>query len=96
MDTKTNLGSLEFCQSCGMPMAPSAEYGTEADGGKSADYCSYCYRDGKFTGEMTMEQMIDFCTPHMVQANPGMTDRQAKEQMLRFFPTLKRWKTENG
>ena len=55
-------------------------------------YSKYCYQNGAFTGDMTMEQMIDFCTPMMVQANPGMTAEQAKEQMFKFFPMLLRWK----
>ena len=84
--------NTKFCQSCGMPMLPGTEYGTEADGSHSADYCNYCYKDGKFSGDMTMEEMIDFCTPFMVQSNSGMTAEQAKEQMFRFFPLLKRWK----
>lgn len=86
-----NDTSLKFCQSCGMPMAGMA-YGTEADGSQSPDYCSYCYKDGAFTGEMSMEEMINFCVPFMVKANPGMTEEQAKTQMFRFFPMLKRWK----
>lgn len=88
MDVK----SMKFCQSCGMPMTPGAEYGTEADGGKSSSYCSYCYHDGKFTSEMTMEEMIDFCVQPMTENNPGMTAQQAKERMLSFFPLLERWK----
>ena len=83
---------MKFCQSCGMPMLPGTEYGTEADGSLSADYCNYCYKDGKFCGSMTMEEMIDFCAPFMVRSNPGMTEEQAREQMSRFFPLLKRWK----
>ena len=84
--------SMRFCQSCGMPLAAGTPLGTEADGTENEDYCSYCYKDGKFTGEMTMEEMIDFCAPMMVQANPGMTEEQAKAQMHQFFPMLKRWK----
>lgn len=83
---------MKFCQSCGMPLGPDTALGTEADGSPSADYCSYCYKDGKFAGEMTMEEMIDFCAPMMVQSNPGMTEEQAKAQMHQFFPMLKRWK----
>jgi len=90
--TNKDMEGMKFCQSCGMPMAPGVEYGTEADGSKSTDYCAYCYKDGKFTEEMSMEQMIDFCTSHMAEANPDMTAEQAREQMLCFFPTLKRWK----
>lgn len=87
MDVK----NMHFCQSCGMPLSPELS-GTEADGSKSADYCQYCYQNGAFTGDMTMEEMIDFCTPFMVQNNPNLTPEQAKEQMFRFFPMLKRWK----
>lgn len=87
-----NMTDMKFCQSCGMPMTPEWEYGTEADGAQSPDYCSFCYKNGKFTGDMTMEEMIDFCAPFMVKANPGMTEAQAREQMFRFFPMLKRWK----
>ncbi len=88
MDVK----EMKFCQSCGMPLAPGVELGTEADGSQNPDYCGYCYKGGRFTGEMTMEEMIDFCTPMMVQGNPGMTAEQAKAQMHQFFPMLKRWK----
>ena len=90
--TMENYKDMKFCQSCGMPLTPGVELGTEADGSPNADYCSYCYKDGEFVGEMTMEEMIDFCTPMMVQANPGMTAEQAKAQMHQFFPLLKRWK----
>ncbi len=88
MDVK----EMKFCQSCGMPLTPGVELGTEADGSPSPDYCGYCYKGGQFAGEMTMEEMIDFCAPMMVQGNPGMTEEQAKTQMRQFFPMLKRWK----
>ena len=71
---------------------PDTPRGTEADGSASEDYCSYCYQGGQFAGEMTMEEMIDFCAPMMVQGNPGMTQEQAKAQMHQFFPMLKRWR----
>ena len=90
--TMEQYKDMKFCQSCGMPLGPGAARGTEADGSPSADYCSYCYKDGKFAGEMTMDEMIDFCAPMMAQANPGMTEDQAKVQMHQFFPMLKRWK----
>ena len=85
-----------FCQSCGMPLTDPALRGAEADGSPSPHYCKYCYDKGRFTGEMTMEQMIDFCAPMMAQANPGMTEEDAKEQMRKFFPLLLRWKGETA
>lgn len=86
------MKNQKFCQSCGMPME-SAEYGTEAYGSKSADYCSYCYEGGKFCVDVTMEQMIDFCAKPMADAT-GMTAAEAKAQMAAFFPQLKRWSTK--
>ena len=90
--TMEQYKDMQFCQSCGMPLGPGTSRGTEADGSANPDYCSYCYKDGKFTGEMTMEEMIDFCAPMMAQHNPGMSEDQAKVQMRQFFPMLKRWR----
>ncbi len=82
-----------FCQSCGMPMdVPGSEYGTERDGSRSRDYCSYCYRDGAFTTDWTMEEMIEFCVGPEVEACPGLTPEAARERMQRVFPQLKRWR----
>lgn len=81
-----------FCQSCGMPLTDPTQRGAEKDGTPSPHYCKYCYQDGAFTGEMTMEEMIAFCAPMMAQSNPDMTEEQAKEQMRKFFPLLLRWK----
>lgn len=82
----------KFCQSCGMPMGTAdAQYGTERDGGKSADYCSYCYEGGAFTFSGGMDEMIEICVPPMVEANPDMTADKAREMMKQFMPTLKRW-----
>ena len=48
---------MKFCQSCGMPLA-SGVLGTNSDGTPNEDYCIYCYKDGKFVQDMTMEQKI--------------------------------------
>ena len=59
-----------------------------------SDYCTYCYQNGAFTRDCTMQEMIDFCTPIMAQSHPGMTEAVAAERMRNFFPQLKRWKRE--
>lgn len=82
----------KFCQSCSMPMGNTDDlYGTEIDGEKNTDYCSYCYENGQFTTSYSMEEMIDFCIPHMVTHNKEMSKEQAKDMMMQFFPKLKRW-----
>ncbi len=83
-----------YCQSCGMPMnAPQAKYGTEADGEMSKDYCCYCYENGGFIKpDETMEEMIESCVPFVVEANPSLSNDEARKQMNVFFPSLKRWR----
>ena len=62
-----------ICQSCGMPLDFMELRGTEKDGRKSDDYCMYCYKDGHFTYECTMQQMIDLCVPHMANGEESFT-----------------------
>ena len=82
----------KFCQSCGMPMnMPDAEYGANADGSKNEDYCNYCFENGKFTTDCTMDEMIEVCVPHIVTA-AGMSEDAARGMMREFLPTLKRWR----
>lgn len=73
--------------------------GTNADGSRNFDYCIYCYKDGKFTQDMTMEQMIDHCARFTDEINrqsgQNLTQEQAKEMMRQFFPHLKRWKQKD-
>ena len=66
------MEDMKFCQSCGMPLTKTEDFGTEKDGKLSEDYCVYCYKDGAFTADCTMEEMIDFCAAPMVASNPGM------------------------
>lgn len=82
----------KFCQSCGMPMDSEELYGTEANSSKNPDYCKYCYVSGAFTFDGSMEEMIDICVPHMVEADPNMTVDKARTMMREYFPMLKRWK----
>lgn len=83
-----------FCQSCGMPLT-DANKGTNHDGSVNDDFCTYCYKDGKFTQEFNMSQMIEFCAQFTDQMNEttgwNLTPEEAKQQMRRFFPQLKRW-----
>lgn len=82
----------KYCQCCGMPMGQSdALYGLEADGSKSKEYCSYCYNHGTFTFTGTMEEMIEICIAPMLSSNPKMSESEAREMMLSYFPTLLRW-----
>lgn len=47
-----------FCQSCGMPLSQE-HYSKNADGSVNTEYCAYCYKDGVFTSDVSMEGMIE-------------------------------------
>lgn len=82
----------KFCQCCGMPLSDTDDtYGTNGDGSKSEDYCKYCFENGAFTFNGTMEEMIEICVPHVVSSNATMSEAEARKMMLEWFPTLKRW-----
>lgn len=79
-----------YCQSCGMPLSKDAQGGgTEANGAKSAEYCSHCYADGKFKQpEMTAEQMVQLVEGKLKEMHiPGFMARR----MAKDIPTLRRW-----
>ncbi len=86
-----------FCQSCGMPLTDDV-LGTNADGTRNENYCIYCYKDGKFLQECTMEEMIEYCAQFVGAVNEGLAQPMTKEeyigQMKMYFPHLKRWRKE--
>ena len=60
----------KFCQSCGMPLTNEV-LGTNADGSKNEEYCMYCYKDGKFLQDCTMDEMMYF--PHLKRWRKSLT-----------------------
>ena len=84
-----------LCQSCGMPLTEEF-FGTNADGSKNEEYCVYCFRDGAFTGEVTMDEMIEHNLEYLDEFNAvggtKFTKETAREEMRKFFPQLKRWR----
>ena len=83
------------CQSCGMPLTDDV-LGTNADGTKNEDYCMYCYKDGKFLQDCTMEEMIEHCAQFVNAVNEGLEKPITKEEyigmMKSYFSQLKRWR----
>nr|WP_300128091.1 zinc ribbon domain-containing protein [uncultured Butyricicoccus sp.] len=97
VDEQTQCGQVnvyvalaDICQSCGMPMTKPVDYGTEADGSPSKEYCCYCRKNGAFVQDCTMEQMIEGCLRYAPEQYGDA--ETARAQMKAYFPTLKRWK----
>ena len=85
----------KICQCCAMPIYEST-FGTEEDGRKNQDYCLYCYKNGHFTKNCTMDEMIEFNLKYLDEFNKDSevkyTIDEARATMKEFFPQLKRWK----
>jgi hypothetical protein len=80
---------MKICQSCGMPMMKPEDFGTEINGSKNEEYCAYCFQNGKFTLDATLEQMIEkLVTMH---DQMGMTEEEARKMANENLPKLKRW-----
>ena len=79
-----------ICQSCGMSVTEELR-GTQADKTPSADYCHYCYQDGAFVKEETMDEMIESCVPFRINDTDCPDADAARSRMKRDFPHLKRW-----
>lgn len=83
-----------FCQSCGMPLTQEY-FGTNTDGSTTAEYCTYCYKDGAFTSNVSMEEMIEHNLEYLEEFNKDsdrkLTKEEAREEMRKYFPQLKRW-----
>lgn len=78
-----------LCESCGMILTPS-DYGTDTDGKPDDHFCKWCYEQGRYTYETTMETMIEDCAPRLAE-NTGMTCDEAVSLMGAVLPHLKRW-----
>ena len=85
------MEAKQLCQSCAMPLVNAEDFGTNADGSKNGDYCQYCYKEGAFTGECTMDEMIETCVPFCLEAGAYKDADEARTDMRRTFPLLKRW-----
>ena len=74
----------KYCQSCGMPLQKQEELGSNRDGSKNEEFCCYCYKDGAFTQDCTLEQMIEHCAQFVAEFN-----RRGHCQHENLFPDLK-------
>jgi hypothetical protein len=84
------MNTQNHCQSCGMPINDPKMLGTESDGSAAESFCTYCYQQGKYTQDISMEEMIEICVPHLTKS--GMGEQEARSLMASTLPKLSRWK----
>lgn len=94
MDIK-QIQKQKKCQSCGMPMMKTDDYGDNADGSPSGEYCKTCFRNGEFADkDVSMEKMMEITAKEMVRIMK-ISEEQAKKDAKAFIPHLSRWKDCN-
>lgn len=79
-----------ICQSCGTPIKI---YGTNDDGTENQDYCRYCFENGEFTSNATMEEMIQHAIT--IKEKLGASKEELDGIFYKYydkFSLLKRWK----
>lgn len=79
-----------YCQNCGMMFTAPDQHGHEADGTETEDFCRWCYDQGAYTYETTMEEMIEDCAPRMAEYMNWSVDECAS-LLGAILPTLRRW-----
>lgn len=70
-----------------MPLHQLNEFGTDKKGIRVKDYCQYCFKDGQFTSDSTMDEMVELCAKYMTD----ISKNEAVTHLRQKLPTLKRW-----
>jgi len=84
------MENKQFCQSCSMPLDKPELLGTEKDGNKNMEYCTYCYQNGAFINpNMTLDEMKTLVTGQMEKRK---IDTGIIHMAVSSLPNLKRWR----
>ncbi len=85
---------MTVCQSCGMLIESSDDYGTEKDNSKNQEYCAQCYQKGKFVLNLSygdfLEKQIELQTRML-----GISPVEVEKTLKQILPTLLRWRNNS-
>jgi transcriptional regulator with XRE-family HTH domain len=88
------------CQSCAMPLRNFDDFGVDADGALNTEYCTYCYQEGRFTNDRTIDEMIEANLHSLDEFNVAngttYTEDEARIILKAHLATLKRWEQAAG
>ena len=86
------------CQSCAMPLSRIDDLGQNADKTASTEYCVHCFKDGKYTHNRTIDEMVEsnlkFLAEFNAQNNTTFNENEARNVLKLHLTTLKRWKKD--
>ena len=89
--------TVKICQSCGMPLDMDPEKGgVNSDGTKSDKYCSYCFNDGIFLQNISLDEMTDIGLNYSEEYKNAGSDGEKEEirnLAKQYLSNLERWKS---
>lgn len=86
---KTNL-----CQSCGMPLKGSSDFGTEKNGTPSEKFCQYCYQDGEWVqSDLSFDEFYAYSLKRFQESDMNRIEKFFLNKMYtkKFLKKLERW-----
>ncbi|MHC0039049.1 zinc ribbon domain-containing protein [Pseudoneobacillus sp. C159] len=87
--------NTNMCQSCGMPMKVSSEFGTEKDGNLSEKYCHYCYKNGEWVhADLSFDEFYAFSLKRFQESDMNRVAKFFLNKMYtkKFLKKLDRWR----
>lgn len=101
MDRKVKKIEHRYCQSCGMPFPEYTDlfYGTNKDKSRNEMFCFYCFKNGEYIVQITLEQMIGEWVKHVDRYNKysgtHYTPQEIQTILAKRLPRLHRWKQKS-
>ncbi|HII08914.1 MAG TPA: transcriptional regulator [Methanosphaera sp.] len=80
---------MNICQSCGIPLYEKYK-GTNSDSSLSEEYCSYCYENGEFIDDRTLEEEVEHLIPMYID-DRDISVEEARNDLTKILAPLKRW-----
>lgn len=82
---------LNFYKSFTLPFAKKL-FGSKANSSLNKDYCIYCFKDGAFSANCSMDETLPSCAPFIdkvhVHLPKPMTRKEFKQMLRRDFPNF--------
>lgn len=92
------LGESPICQSCSMALNEIINFGTNSDNTINTEYCTHCFRNGSFTHNRTIDEMVEtnlnFLDEFNSENNTSYSVEEARTVLKDHLATLNRWKTK--
>lgn len=88
------MAKTKLCQSCGMPLKVSGDFGTEKDGTLSEKYCHHCYENGAWKQpDLSFDEFYALSLKRFQESDMNRIEKFFLNKMYtkKFLKKLDRW-----